>query len=83
MLTGHKCETFNPGCNFLKNFTYRKFNYEQDQIIQHKIKGDPICYFRTKGTRKIYNKAEKGLGHSLNNFLIKIGAEAYAKEPLP
>lgn len=49
---GIKCETFNPGCNTLKDKFYRNCDYKHDQIIQHNIIGDPVCRLPTKGTRK-------------------------------
>ncbi len=53
---GYKCETFNPGCNPLKKITYIRCDYKHDQIIQHKINGDPISMLPGIGSKKGYKR---------------------------
>jgi hypothetical protein len=48
------------------------------KITQHNIVGDPISNLPSLGSKNYY-KPEKLNVHSLDNFLIKIEKEAYAK----
>ncbi len=59
------------------------FKTKENQITHHKIWGDPVCNNGgyNPGHVKVY-KPEK-FPHSLDNFLIKIGKEQYAKAPVP
>jgi hypothetical protein len=76
VLTGYKCETFNSGSNPLKVLNYLG-KYDSSKIIRHHINGDPVSFLPNIGTKKSYNR-EEGLGHSLNNFFLKIDREDYA-----
>lgn len=53
--------------------------FSTKQIIQHKIVGDPISNTGSVGNIKFYRREK--FPHSLDNFLIKIGKEQYAKGP--